>query len=149
MKTQEQKEIDLLLSNSFKVPIKLFGFKFNLQVRKLSVGVLLELSNIFIKMDLDEKTLESQDLGDQINAQYNTVHKNAVHAVRVISVALTSNKVFRYFIERALLKQLTPKELLSFAQNLLKASDYSNFMISIALMNGNRLTMPEAIEKEG
>lgn len=111
------------------------------------MGRLLELSNIFIKMDLDENALNSNDLQEQIASQYQSVAKNAKKTVKVVAICVTDNPILRKFLEYYLLQNYTPKNLLDFAHNLLKTADYGNFIASIALMNGNRPTKAVTMEK--
>lgn len=145
-KTQEQKEINLLLDKGFEIKVKILGFDKVFRCRKLSMGVMLELSNIFIKMELDESALSSNDFQEQIAMQYQAVVKNAEKLAQVVAVCVTKNPIKRYLIKRAVMSQYTPKDIMEFAQNLLKESDYANFMTSIALMNGNRPTKANPIE---
>lgn len=146
-KGQEQKEIDLLLGKGFKIKVRILGKDRIFHCRKLSMGVMLELANIFIKMELDENALSSQDFQNQIAMQYQAVVKNTEKLAQVVAVCVAKNPIKRYFIKRAVMKQYTPKDIVEFAQNLLKESDYANFITSIALMNGNRPTKANPIEK--
>lgn len=145
-KTQEQKEINLLLNKGFEVKVKILGFDKVFRCRKLSMGVMLELANIFIKMELDESALSSNDFQEQIAMQYQAVVKNAEKLAQVVAVCVAKNPVKRYLVKRAVMNQYTPKDIMEFAQNLLKESDYANFITSIALMNGNRPTKANPIE---
>lgn len=111
------------------------------------MGRLLQLSDVFITMDFDEKAISSDDFQDQIAAQYQAVSKNARKTAQAVSICMSDNKIFRYLIQEQLLKNYTPADLLTFAQNLLKTADYGNFIASIALMNGNRPTKANPIEK--
>lgn len=144
----EQEELNLLNSKGFEVPVKIFGFTKIFRCKKLSMGRLLELSNIFITMDLDEAALASDDFQEQIASQYQSVAKNAKKTVKAIAICLTDNYLLRKILEKYLMKAYTPNDLLAFAHNLLKTADYGNFIASIALMNGNRPTKANPIEKK-
>lgn len=111
------------------------------------MGRLLKLSDVFITMDFDEAALQSNDFQEQIASQYQSVSKNAKKTVKAISICVTDNPIYRKLIQYYLLKDFTPEDLLAFAQNLLKTADYGNFIASIALMNGNRPTKANPIEK--
>lgn len=111
------------------------------------MGRLLELSNVFITMDFDEAALQSEDFQEHIASQYQSVSKNAKKTVKAVSMCMTDNPLYRRFLQYYLLKNYTPADLLAFAQNLLKTADYGNFIASIALMNGNRPTKANPIEK--
>ena len=147
-KELEQKEINLLNGKGFEIPIKIFGKERVFKCKKMTLGRMLKLSEVFIQMDLDEKALGSDDFQEQIALQYQTVIKNTKKAVKVISICITDNVFFRWFIERCILKSFDSLQLLDFAQNLLKSANYANFMTSIALMNGNRPTRANPIEKK-
>lgn len=146
-KEQEQKEIDLLLGNGFEIKLNILGFEKTYKSRKLSMGVMLELANIFIKMDFDEKALSSDDFQERIASQYQSVVKNAEKVAQVVAVCVAKNPIKQYFVKRAVMEQYTSKDIMDFAKKLLKESDYTNFITSIALMNGNRPTKAAQIEK--
>lgn len=146
-KKQEQKEINLLLEKGFVINLNILGFEKSFRCRKLSMGVMLELSNVFIKMELDENALSSDNFQEQIAMQYQAVSKNAEKLAQVVAICIAKNPIKRYLVKRAVMNQYTPKDILDFAQKLLKESDYSNFITSIALMNGNRPTKAVQIEK--
>lgn len=146
-KQLEQEELNLLNGNGFEIPVKILWFKKTFRCKKLTMGRLLMLSDVFITMDFDESAMMSEDFQEQLSAQYQSVSKNARKTVKAISICMTDNKLLRYLIQRELLKNYTPADLLKFAQNLLKTADYANFITSIALMNGNRPTKANPIEK--
>lgn len=146
-KQLEQEELNILTDKGFEIPVKILGIEKVFRCKKLTMGRLLELSNVFITMDFDEAALQSNDFQDHIAAQYQSVANNAKKTVKVIAMCLTDNIIYRKFLQYHLLKNYTPKDLLSFAQNLLKTADYGNFIASIALMNGNRPTKAMPIEK--
>lgn len=143
----EQEELNLLNNKGFEIPVKILGFTKVFRCKKLTMGRLLQLSDVFITMDFDEKAISSDDFQDQIAAQYQAVSKNARKTAQAVSICMSDNKIFRYLIKEQLLKNYTPSDLLTFAQNLLKTADYGNFIASIALMNGNRPTKANPIEK--
>lgn len=147
-KTQlEQEELNILTGKGFEIPVKIFGFKKVFRCKKLTMGRLLLLSDVFITMDFDESAMASDDFQEQLAAQYQSVSKNAKKTVKAISICMTDNPIYRKLLQRQLLKEYEPADLLKFAQNLLKTADYGNFIASIALMNGNRPTKANPIEK--
>ena len=143
----EQEELNLLNNKGFDIPVKIMGIKKTFKCKKLSMGRLLELSEVFITMDFDEEALQSNDFQAQIASQYQSVANNARKTAKAVSICMTDNKFFRWILQRQLLKNYEPSDLLKFAQNLLKTADYGNFIVSIALMNGNRPTKANPIEK--
>lgn len=146
-KQLEQEELNLLNNKGFEIPVTILGIKKTFRCKKLTMGRLLELSNVFITMDFDEAALQSEDFQEHIASQYQSVSKNAKKTVKAVSMCMTDNPLYRRFLQYYLLKNYTPADLLAFAQNLLKTADYGNFIASIALMNGNRPTKANPIEK--
>ncbi|WP_253911013.1 hypothetical protein [Riemerella anatipestifer] len=98
-------------------------------------------------MELNDEALNSKDFQEQLSAQYQAVLQNARKVAKVIAVCVTDNKLLSWWIQRQVLKSYTSKEILNFAQTLLKEADYANFILSIALLNGNRPTKANPIEK--
>ncbi|QNS40186.1 hypothetical protein H0S70_07170 [Chryseobacterium manosquense] len=143
----EQEELNLLNNKGFDIPVKIMGIKKTFRCKKLSMGRLLELSEVFITMNFDEEALQSNDFQAQIASQYQSVANNAKKTAKAVSICMTDNYFVRKFLQYYIMKKYTPKDLLEFAQNLLKTADYGNFIASIALMNGNRPTKANPIEK--
>lgn len=146
-KQLEQEELNLLNNKGFEIPVKILGIKKTFRCKKLTMGRLLELSDVFITMDFNEAALQSEDFQEHIASQYQSVSKNAKKTVKAVSMCMTDNPLYRKFLQYYLLRNYTPADLLAFAQNLLKTADYGNFIASIALMNGNRPTKATTIEK--
>ena len=144
----EQEEINLLLNKGFEIEVRVLGIKKTFKCKKMSLGRMLKLSNIFIKMEMDEDLLSSGTFQEQIAMQYQAVSKNTKHVVKAMTVCFADNIFIRKFLEWYFLKNDTPNELLEVAQNLLKTAKYANFITSIALMNGNRPTKANPIEKK-
>lgn len=147
-KNLEQEEINLLLNKGFEIEVCVLGIKKTFKCKKMSLGRMLKLSNIFIKMEMDEELLTSGSFQEQIAMQYQAVSKNTKNVAKAMAVCFADNFLVRKFLEWYFLKNYTPNELLEFAQNLLKTANYANFITSIALMNGNRPTKANPIEKK-
>lgn len=145
---QEKKEIDLLLNKGFEIKIRVLGKTRVFHSKILSMGRLLRLSKIFIQMELDEEKLSSEKLEEQIAMQYQAVVKNADRIAEVVATCITDNRFYKWYLKKQILKTYTPKDILEFAQKLLKESDYAPFIASIALMNGSRPTKANPIEKK-
>ncbi|MGP1500180.1 MAG: hypothetical protein ACTTJM_00130 [Bergeyella cardium] len=142
----EQEEINLLNGKGFDIKVNIWGKDRNFKCRKLSQGLLLQLSEIFITMEIDEQGLSSEDFAEQLATQYQSVYKNAKKAALVVATCITGNKLLRWYLANCILNTYTPQDLLDFAQKLLKTADYTAFIASIALMNGNRPTKAMTIE---
>ena len=73
----EKEEINLLNGKGFDIKVNIWGKDRNFKCRKLSKGLLLQLSEIFITMEIDEQGLSSEDFAEQLATQYQSVYKNA------------------------------------------------------------------------
>lgn len=146
MENQEQEEIKLLTGEGYGFETSLFGKKMRWSIKKIPMGKMLRLSKIFIQIKIDEEAISSEDLSVQIPAQYESVRNNAELCAKAIAQAVDS-KFPKWFLKWHFLNTLTSSDVKSIAFELLKFSDYQNFMISMALMNGNRPTKAMPIEK--
>ncbi|SDE15355.1 hypothetical protein [Riemerella columbipharyngis] len=143
----EKKELKLLTNDGFKIQIKnLWGKPKVYKAKKMTLGRLFKLSKIFITMYLDENSLNTNDLQEQLALQYQSVLNNLDKVTKVVAICFTDNILISWWIQRQVKKHFTAKDIQYFAQNLIKESDYANFMLSIALMNGNRPTKAKPIE---
>ena len=147
MEQAEQQEIDLLLNKGFEVKIKFFGKERTFKTLPMTGYRMIELSNEFIKMEVDEKAMYSDDFQEQISAQYQSVAKNGKRIGRIIGICLSDNNLMRKIISNRVLKTYTSKDLLEFTQKLIKQADYGTFIASTVLMNGSRITQATAVEK--
>lgn len=146
MENLENEEIKLLTGEGYSFETKFFGKKRKWTIGKIPMGKMLKLSKIFIQIKVDEEAISSEDLSIQIPAQYEAVRNNAMLCAEVIAVAVES-KLPKWFLKRHFLNSLNSQDVKDLAFELLKFSDYQNFMISMALMNGNRPTKAKPIEK--
>ena len=145
MKQKEQSEIDLLLGKGFEINTVLFGRLKKWRTKKMCLGRLIELSDVFVKMKGDD---EAESNLDFIANQYVSVKNNAKLSARAMAICVTDKRWLRPFLVRHFLKNISSAELLDFAQKLLNQADYKNFILSIVLMNANRVTKAETVEKE-
>ncbi len=143
----EKKEVDLLLNKGFEIETSLFGKPKIWVTKKVVLTRLIRFANVQLKMILDEKALESDDFRDVLAEQFKSVKKNTKNASTLIALSVTNKRWLVPFLAKHFRDNLNSSELLDFAQKLLKQSDYQSFMTSIVLMNGNRITKPETIEK--
>lgn len=143
----EEQELNLLNGASFSIEIKnIFGKPKVYQAKKMTLGRLFKLSKIFITIDFDEEALNSPNIHEQLATQYRSVLDNIDKVAKVIAICVTDHPLMAWWVQRQVRKHYTPKDIQAFTQQLLKASDYGNFMLSIALMNGNRPTKAKAVE---
>lgn len=147
MKQAEQQEINLLLNKGFEVGLKIFGKTFFFETLPMTAYRMIELSNEFIKMEVDEKAMSSDDFQEQISAQYQSVANNGKRIGKIIAICLSDNWLIRKIIANKVLKTYTSKDLLEFTQKLIKQADYGTFIASTVLMNGNRITQATTVEK--
>jgi len=143
----EQEEIDLLKERGFSIKTKFFGKEINWQTKKMSLSRLVDLSDVYIKMQVDENAMYSNDIGDVIAEQFKSVKMNAKKAAEALAIAVSDGFFTRKLIAWHFLRNINPKELKEYTEKLIKQSDYQNFTVSIILMNGNRITKPTVIEK--
>ena len=66
----EQEEIDLLKERGFSIKTKFLGKEINWQTKKMSLSRLVDLSDVYIKMQVDENAMYSNDIGDVIAEQF-------------------------------------------------------------------------------
>lgn len=156
MEKQEQEELNILTGKGYEFETILFGKKRKWSTGKMTLGKMLKLSQVFIKMKVDESEISNQDLSIQIPAQYELVRNNAKLAIEAVYMAIESEfpkwikalkLITKPLIKKHLLNSLNSEELAKFTLELLKNSDYQNFIISTVLMNGNRPTKAIPIEK--
>ena len=143
----EQIEIDHLTGKGFEIQTVLFGRPKIWRTKKMTLGRLIELSEIYITISVNESIYEKTDFHEIVAEQYISVNKDAKKAAQALAIAVTDHKWLRPFLVRHFLKNINAAELLVFATKLLKQGDYQNFILSIGLMNGNRITKADPIEK--
>ena len=147
MNTLEQAEIDLLRSKGFEFTTTFFGKEKVWRTKKMSLSRLLDLSNVYVKIEVNEDVLDSGTMKEFITENYNSVRKNAKKAAYAIAISVSDSSIVRFFLAKHFLRSLDNQELNEIAQKLFKQADYQNFMHSITLMNGSRITKPQVIEK--
>lgn len=143
----EQREIDHLTGKGFEIKTQFLGKPITWRTKKMCLGRLIELSDVYLKMQIDDSIFETENFKDVIAEQYQAVHKNGRNCAKVIAISVTDKKWLRPWLVRHFLKNINASELLNIAKNLLSQGDYQNFILSIGLMNGNRITKAEPIEK--
>lgn len=156
MEKQEQEELNILTGKGYEFETILFGKKRKWNTGKMTLGKMLRLSQVFIKMKVDESALSNEDLSIQIPAQYETVRENAKLSIDAVYISIESELpnwvkslkyIFKPLIKKHLLNSFSSAELAKFTMELLKNSDYQSFITSTVLMNGNRPTKAIPIEK--
>ena len=147
MENKEQEEIDLLIGKGFQFETSFFGRKLNWNIGKITLGKMFQLSDVFIKIKVDEESVYSTDMSVQIPAQYQSVRDNAKLCAEAVAIAVES-KLPRCFLKWHFFNSLDATETSKFALELLKFSNYQNFMTSTVLMNGNRPTKAMPIESQ-
>lgn len=142
----EKEELELLVGDGYSFETIFLGKKRSWNIGKLSMGKMLRISAISIKIKVDEEALSNADLSVQLPAQYEAVRDNAGLLAEAVAVAVES-KLPKWFLKWHFLNSLNSKEIMDFSLELLKFSNYQNFMTSIILMNGNRPTKAMTVEK--
>ncbi|MCT4151281.1 hypothetical protein HZP59_08545 [Elizabethkingia anophelis] len=157
MENLEQEEISLLLGNGYEFQTIFLGKQRTWKTGKITLGKMVRLSDVYIKMKVDEEALTSESLSESIPAQYQAVRDNARLCIDAVYIAIESELpkwmkrwkfLLKPFIKKHFLNSFDSAELLEFTMQLLKSSNYQNFMTSTALMNGNRPTKAKPIESK-
>lgn len=149
MKTEElleQEEINLLLDKGIEIKTNLDGVEKSHFTKKMTLKRLLELSDVYIKMQIDDVALMESD-NSFITEAILVINKNAKLASKVLAISCEDDEDERVILADYFLKTIDSKELLDITQKILKKSNYQDFISSIILMNGNRITKPTMIEK--
>ena len=169
----EQEEISTLLSRGYEFETVFNGSVRTWNTGKMTLGKMTLLSDVFIKMNIDEEALTSEDLSISIPAQYQSVRDNAKLSIEAVIISIGDQykedvpEKYRWlprFIKKYIKKETVKishdelmdhflnsfdsDDLLNFSMGLLKSSNYQNFMTSTALMNGNRPTKAKPIESK-
>lgn len=156
MEKQEQEELNILTGKGYEFETILFGKITKWHTGKMTLGKMLKLSQLFIKMKVNEDDFSNPDLQVQIAAQYETVANNAKLCVDAIYISIETefpkwirrfDFIYKPLIKKHLLNSVNSKELKSFTDALLRNADYQSFITSTVLMNGNRPTKAIPIEK--
>ncbi|WP_213279324.1 hypothetical protein [Chryseobacterium indologenes] len=142
----EKEELELLTGQGFSFETLLFGKKREWRIGRLSMGKMLKIAAISIKIKVDEEALSNSDLSVQLPAQYEAVRDNAELLAEAVAIAVES-KLPKWLLKWHFLNSLNSEEIMKFSLELLKFSNYQNFMTSTVLMNGNRPTKAMPIEK--
>ncbi|MFP3835355.1 hypothetical protein [Chryseobacterium sp. SIMBA_028] len=142
----EKEELELLVGKGYSFETTFLGKKRIWNIGKLSMGKMLRLSKVFIQIKVDEESLSNTDLSVQLPAQYEAVRNNAHLCASAVAIAVES-KLPKWFLKWHFLNSLNSEEIMNFSLELLKFSNYQNFMTSTVLMNGNRPTKAMPIEK--
>ncbi len=146
MENIEKEELNLLTGDGYKFSTTLLGKKLEWHIGKIPIGKMLRLSKIFIQIKVDEEAISSEDLRIQFPAQYEAVRNNAELCAKAIAEAVDS-WIPKRILKWHFLNTMNSEEVKDVAFQLLKFSDYQNFMTSMVLMNGNRPTKATPIEK--
>lgn len=143
----EKEELELLIGNGYSFKTEWFGKEKVWHIGKITMAKMLKLAAISIKIKVDEEALSNSDLSVQLPAQYEAVRDNAGLLAEAVSIAVES-KLPKWLLRWHFLNSLNSKEIMDFSLELLKFSNYQNFMTSTVLMNGNRPTKAMPIEKQ-
>lgn len=143
---KELKENELLLGRAEVVlTTEFFGRPIRWKLSKMTLRKMLQMSEIYNKIEVDDKILEESP--DQLAYQYEAVRKNAKLVAEVIAVAVKS-RLPKWILKWYFFRTINSGELQDFVVRVLKESNYANFTTSIFLLNSNRITKPKRIEEE-
>lgn len=170
----EKEELELLVGEGYSFNTIWLGKEKTWHIGKITMGKMLKLAAISIKIKVDEDALSNSDLSVQLPAQYEAVRDNAELLAEAVAVAIPTEyrevlpKKYPHWLPKFITKHikketeaipveelkehflnsLDSKEIMDFSLELLKFSNYQNFMTSTVLMNGNRPTKAMPIENQ-
>lgn len=145
-KELEKEELELLRGKGFEIKLKILFWIFIFHSKKMTLKRLLDLSSIFLKMEINHEALVSEDYQVRLSEQYHVVNRNAKKASEVIAICICDSWVMRKVLRYFIMKNFTSENMLEFSHNLLKMASFSNFISSIVLIDGNRPTKATTIE---
>jgi hypothetical protein len=156
MEKQEQEELNILTGKGYEFETILFGKITKWHTGKMTLGKMLKMSDVFIKMNINQEDFEANNTYLPFVAQYEAVKNNSKICIDAIYIAIETEfpkwiRKLSFFyeplIKKHLLNSIDSKDLLNFTNKMLENSDYQSFITSTVLMNGNRPTKAIPIEK--
>lgn len=147
---QRQKAIEALLENGTVFEADRKGFlrhfspKMRLRLAPPTLGVLYTMSGHFVSMEVDEDRVEAEP----IPYSFILAEKNCSKLARALAAAVLAGRwrirLFGRVVASYLMWQLTPRQLLRMTVLVLSMCGTADFINSIRLIKGTRLTEPKA-----
>jgi len=139
MVNTEVEAAKLLLSEG--VPIKIG--KRTYKIKEMNFGMLDAITALRLSMTLDEDALKT----DPIKGANEVLSKNTTAAAKIVAVAIlgpgrVKRKLFTGLIAWWIKEKLKPSILLEAAMSIIQMTNVSDFMNSIRLLHGIRMTAP-------
>lgn len=146
----EQKAVDTLLHRGVRVSIpKRSLLRYigktdrTFTIRQSYLGTLFEISRVALRLDYDEKLI-----ADNAFAESKQLAKRHVKSMALIcAIAILNSKWKIYLLSwplsRYLLWRLTPQRLAQLSLTVMQLNNISDFINSIRLMSGARMTAPK------
>lgn len=143
---KEKKEIELFLGRSKTVlTTRFFGFKKKWKLRKMTLGRMLMLAEVYVDVQVTDESLNEEDLAEQLAFQNKSIIDNVELCSKAIAIAVKS-RIPIWILKRHFKWNVDAKELQEIVYEILQSSNYANFMLSTFLMNGSRITKPKKVE---
>ena len=147
----EEKELKVLNEFAFDVKTKIFGKKITWKVNKVPLAIMFRQSQLFFRLKTHQDRMQSNDISEILNAQFNSVADNAKLCAEIIAVTILGSRwkirLFKKLLTEHLYENIDSKDLLEFTQNVLALNDYQSFMTSTTLLSAVRVTNPMTVEK--
>lgn len=135
----ELRAVDTLLHNGMKFKAGWFTFL----IKQSYLGTLLHISNIYLKMAIDEEKLSNT----AYQGSFMLVPENAERVARVIAISVLNSKWKIKFFTRPLAKyllwKLTPEKLFKVMGMVLILNNTASFTNSIRLIHTFRMMKPK------
>lgn len=142
----QKRAVDALLEKGTDIEIKHNGILKHLIPRKKwhiappTLGVLYGMAGEFSQMEIQEEKIETEPL----NYGFTLAEKNAQNMAKALSIALIGNrlgvKLFGKMMSRYIMWSMTPAEMFNTVVNVITMSGTADFINSIRLIKGIRLT---------
>jgi len=138
-KGTEIKAIDTLLQNGIIVDIG----KRKFTISQSYLGTIFTISHIAITMGIDEEKIKDNPIGESRDIAVSHAKKMA----RIVAIAILNNKwkirLFESVLANFLFWKLTPGELRNISETVMTLNNMGDFMNSIRLISGRRMTEPK------
>jgi hypothetical protein len=131
----------------YRVPVKgmlgIFTKELSFTIKQPNAGTLIKISEIISEIDLDFEKLQN----DTIYESYQIAGKELPKVTRIIAIAILGGKwkirLFTGILTNWLLWRVTPEKILQLAEVLFTLNNTLDFLNSIRLIRGTRMTAPK------
>lgn len=151
----EEKAIDAMLDRGVKISIperSLFAYfgkkERSFTIRQSYLGTLLEISRVALKLDYDEKAISEAAFTESKQLAKRHSKNMALIAAIAILNSRWGIRLWKRPLANYLFWRLTPQKLVQLSIVVMQMNNISDFINSIRLMSGVRLTAPKNLSPE-